>query len=83
MKLSTMKPLNTGCARKLYGSAVLVDPGPTGTPQAPGTLQWGGAYGHSWFIDRANRLSVVALTNTAFEGMSGAFPTEIRNAVYG
>ncbi|MFD2238211.1 serine hydrolase domain-containing protein [Aureimonas populi] len=66
-----------------YGWAVLVDPAPTGTPQAPGTLQWGGAYGHSWFIDRANGLSVVALTNTAFEGMSGAFPTEIRNAVYG
>lgn len=28
-------------------------------------------------------LSVVALTNTAFEGMCGAFPTDIRNAVYG
>lgn len=66
-----------------YGWAVLVDPAPTGTPQAPGTLQWGGAYGHSWFIDRVNGLSVVALTNTAFEGMSGAFPAEIRNAVYG
>ncbi|WP_336742171.1 serine hydrolase domain-containing protein [Aureimonas altamirensis] len=66
-----------------YGWAVLVDPAPTGTPQAPGTLQWGGAYGHSWFVDRANRLIVVALTNTAFEGMSGAFPAEIRNAVYG
>lgn len=66
-----------------YGWAVLVDPGPTGTPQAPGTLQWGGAYGHNWFIDRANGLSVVALTNTAFEGMAGAFTTDIRNAVYG
>lgn len=66
-----------------YGWAVLVDSAPTGTPQAPGTLQWGGAYGHSWFIDRVNGLSVVALTNTAFEGMSGAFPAEIRNAIYG
>ncbi|WP_274425255.1 serine hydrolase domain-containing protein [Chelativorans sp. YIM 93263] len=66
-----------------YGWAVLVDPRPTGSPQAPGTLQWGGAYGHNWFIDRANGLSVVALTNTAFEGMAGAFPVEIRNAVYG
>lgn len=66
-----------------YGWAVLVDPAPTGTPQAQGTLQWGGAYGHSWFVDRANDLTVVALTNTAFEGMSGAFPAEIRNAVYG
>ncbi len=66
-----------------YGWAVLVDPVATGTPQAPGTLQWGGAYGHSWFIDRANGVSAVALTNTAFEGMAGAFPTDIRNAVYG
>lgn len=65
-----------------YGWAVIVDPVPSSTPQAAGTLQWGGAYGHSWFIDRANGLSVVALTNTAFEGMSGAFPTDIRNAVY-
>lgn len=66
-----------------YGGAVLVDPAPTATPQAPGTMQWGGAYGHNWFIDRTNRLSVVALTNTAFEGMTGAFPTDIRNAIYG
>jgi CubicO group peptidase (beta-lactamase class C family) len=66
-----------------YGWGVLVDPAATGTPQAPGTLQWIGAYGASWFIDRANGLSVVALTNTAFEGMSGAFPGDVRNAVYG
>ncbi|MFC5354370.1 serine hydrolase domain-containing protein [Azospirillum himalayense] len=65
-----------------YGWAVLDDPAPTGTPQAAGTLQWGGAYGHSWFIDRENGLSVVALTNTAFEGMAGTFPTDVRNAVY-
>lgn len=65
-----------------YGWAVLVDPALSNTPQAPGTLQWGGAYGHSWFIDPANGLSVVALTNTAFEGMSGEFPINIRNAVY-
>ncbi len=66
-----------------YGWAVLIDPAPTGTPQAVGTLQWGGAYGHKWFIDRANGLSIVALTNTAVEGMAGSFPVEIRNAVYG
>lgn len=67
-----------------YGWAVLDDPAAAGTPQAEGTLQWGGAYGHSWFVDRRNGLSVVALTNTAFEGMTdaGAFPAEIRDAVY-
>ncbi len=65
-----------------YGWAVLVAPTLAGTPQAKGTIQWGGAYGHSWFVDPANGLTVVALTNTAVEGMSGAFPREIRDAVY-
>ena len=66
-----------------YGGAVLVDAKAADTPQAPGTLQWNGAYGHKWFIDPANELTVVALTNTAFEGMIGRFPVDIRNAVYG
>jgi CubicO group peptidase (beta-lactamase class C family) len=65
-----------------YGWAVLADPQLTGTPQTKGTIQWGGAYGHSWFVDPARNLTVVALTNTAFEGMSGAFPRDIRDAVY-
>jgi CubicO group peptidase (beta-lactamase class C family) len=66
-----------------FGGAVLVDPNATGTPQAPGTLQWNGAYGHKWFIDPVNALSVVALTNTTFEGMIGRFTVDVRNAVYG
>jgi CubicO group peptidase (beta-lactamase class C family) len=66
-----------------YGGAVLTDPALAATPQARGTLTWGGAYGHSWFVDPASELSAVALTNTAFEGMSGAYPAEIRDAVYG
>jgi CubicO group peptidase (beta-lactamase class C family) len=66
-----------------FGGAVLVDPVATGTPQAPGTLQWNGAYGHKWFIDPANEFTVVALTNTAFEGMIGRFTVDVRNAVYG
>lgn len=65
-----------------YGWAVLTDPAAAETPQAKGTVRWGGAYGHSWFIDPVNGISVVALTNTAFEGMIGRFPTDIRDAVY-
>ena len=56
-----------------YGGAVLVDAKAADTPQAPGTLQWNGAYGHKWFIDPANELTVVALSNTTFEGMTGRF----------
>jgi CubicO group peptidase (beta-lactamase class C family) len=64
-------------------SAVLDDPVRAATPQTPGTLQWGGAYGHTWFIDPAARLSAVILTNTAIEGVMGKFPAEIRDAIYG
>ena len=66
-----------------YGGAVLVDPAAAASPQSAGTLQWGGAYGHNWFIDPPQRLSVVMLTNTAFEGMNGALVTQLRDAVYG
>ncbi|AWK88416.1 serine hydrolase domain-containing protein [Azospirillum thermophilum] len=65
------------------GFPVLQDPAAAGTPQSAGTWQWGGVYGHSWFVDPARRLTVVALTNTAVAGMAGAFPDGIRDAVYG
>lgn len=64
------------------GFAVLRDAAASGTPQTAGTWRWGGAYGHSWFVDPARGLSVVALTNTLYEGMHGAFVDELRDAVY-
>jgi CubicO group peptidase (beta-lactamase class C family) len=64
------------------GWAVLADPEANGSPQAPGTLQWVGAYGNNWFVDPANRLTVVVMTNTALEGMWGRFKRDIRDAVY-
>jgi len=64
------------------GFSVLRDPALAATPESPGTWRWGGAYGHSWFVDRAQGLSVVALTNTLYEGMSGRFVTDLRDAVY-
>jgi CubicO group peptidase (beta-lactamase class C family) len=65
-----------------FGASVLKDPEQAGSPQSAGTWGWGGVYGHSWFIDPANRLTVVGLTNTTIEGMAGQFPTDLRNAVY-
>jgi CubicO group peptidase (beta-lactamase class C family) len=65
------------------GVAVLKDPELAESPQSVGTWKWGGAYGHSWFVDPVRRLSVVALTNTAVAGMTGPFPDAIRDAVYG
>jgi len=65
-----------------YGGAVLLDPSATGTPQNPGTWSWGGVYGHRWFVDPASEITSVLLTNTAFEGMNGQLPTDIRDALY-
>jgi CubicO group peptidase (beta-lactamase class C family) len=64
------------------GAAVITDPIAAQTPQSAGTLTWGGVYGHSWFLDAQRRLSVVSLSNTALEGMNGAFPAQLRNAIY-
>ncbi|WP_294993778.1 serine hydrolase domain-containing protein [uncultured Stenotrophomonas sp.] len=64
------------------GFAVLRDAAASGTPQSEGSWRWGGAYGHSWFVDPARGLSVVALTNTLYEGMDGAFVDELRDAIY-
>ena len=55
---------------------------PSRRRRRPAGWRWGGAYGHSWFVDRARELSVVALTNTLFEGMSGRFVNDLRDAVY-
>lgn len=65
-----------------YGGAVLVDPSVANTPQNAGTWSWGGVWGHKWFVDPAQRLVVVGLTNTAFEGMMGRFPIMVRDAIY-
>lgn len=65
-----------------YGGAVLTDPKAAMTPMSAGTWTWGGVWGHSWFVDPKLDLVVVALTNTAIEGMEGQFPIDIQNAVY-
>jgi CubicO group peptidase (beta-lactamase class C family) len=65
------------------GAAVLLDPQAAGTPQNPGTWQWGGVLGTHWFVDPAEKLTVVVLTNTAVAGVIGAFPAQLRDAIYG
>lgn len=66
-----------------YGGALLVDPAAAASPQSAGTMQWGGVYGHTWFVDAARELTVVAMTNTSLEGLFGPFPGAVRDAVYG
>lgn len=64
------------------GAGILLDPAAAGAPQAAGTWTWGGVYGSTWFVDPANRTTVVIISNTAIEGMIGAVTIAVRDAVY-
>lgn len=66
-----------------YFGAVIADPAAADRPQAPGSYRWGGVYGHDWFVDPANGISAVIMTNTAFEGGNGRFPKDVAGAIYG
>ncbi|MDB5529299.1 MAG: Beta-lactamase [Devosia sp.] len=65
-----------------YIGAWLDDPKVAQSPAAAGTNRWGGVYGHNWFVDRANGLTVVSMSNTGLEGCDGPFKDQIRDAVY-
>jgi CubicO group peptidase (beta-lactamase class C family) len=65
-----------------FGLSVVTDPAAVPSPQSAGTFAWGGVYGHQWFVDRVKGLTVVVLTNTTIEGLSGQFPMQIRDAAY-
>lgn len=65
-----------------WGVGVLRDPVAALSPMHAGSVRWGGAYGHSWWIDPTARLSVVMLTNTTFEGMAGPTRTAMEQAFY-
>lgn len=63
-------------------SSIIAQPELAKSPASPGTLTWGGAYGSHWWIDPEAKISVVLMTNTAFEGMVGQVVHDVANAVY-
>ncbi len=65
-----------------FGWSIVIDPVEGQVHFSAGTIKWGGVYGHSWFVDPKKGLTVVALTNTALEGMWGQFTTDLAKAVY-
>ncbi|MEL7639829.1 MAG: serine hydrolase domain-containing protein [Solidesulfovibrio sp.] len=65
-----------------FGASVLLDPQAAGHPGNVGLWSWSGVYGSHFFMDRQAGLSVVVLTNTTPDGMSGRFPHDIAEAVY-
>jgi CubicO group peptidase (beta-lactamase class C family) len=66
-----------------YGAIVLKDNTLAKSPQTAGTWTFNSVLGQSFFVDPERKLTVVAFTNTALEGGFGAFPIQIRDAVYG
>lgn len=71
---------NTGFG---FGGSILLDPAASGSPLSPGSWQWGGVWGHSWFVDPARRLTTVNLTNTMPEGMNGQLARDVAQAAVG
>ncbi len=65
-----------------YFGAWLDSPQLAGSPAARSTNRWGGVYGHNWFLDAQNGLSVVSMSNTGMEGCDGSYKDEVRDAVY-
>lgn len=64
-----------------YFGALVVDAAAE-TPASVGSTNWGGVYGHSWLVDPNNALTIVSMSNTAFEGCTGAYPNDLIRAVY-
>ena len=62
-----------------FGS-VLTDPAAAGSGWSKGTVNWGGVYGNTWYIDFERKRTVVALSNTAYEGLFGQFAQDISRA---
>lgn len=56
-----------------FGFGIVRDPDVVKTPKGAGSWEWAGIYGTTFWVDPVARLSVVALTNTALEGITGSF----------
>ncbi|WP_428568498.1 MAG: serine hydrolase domain-containing protein [Solidesulfovibrio sp. DCME] len=81
-QIGDLRPALAGHGRGFgFGAAVLVER-QAGQPANVGQWAWSGVYGSHFFLDRQAGLSVVVLTNTTPDGMSGRFPAEIATAVY-
>jgi CubicO group peptidase (beta-lactamase class C family) len=62
--------------------AVVLNPKTAKLPVSPGTIHWGGVYGHNWYVDREKGITVVILTNTALKGLYGNLKDQVLKVVY-
>lgn len=73
----------TGSTAFGFGGSILTDPAARESPLSAGSCAWGGVWGHSWFVDPARRMTIVNLTNTTLEGMTGQTTRDIVAAAVG
>ncbi|HVY88231.1 MAG TPA: serine hydrolase domain-containing protein [Hyphomonadaceae bacterium] len=66
-----------------FGGSILLNPAASGSFLSPGSYQWGGVWGHSWFIDPTRKMTILNLTNTMLEGMSGQLVRDVVAAACG
>jgi CubicO group peptidase (beta-lactamase class C family) len=78
----TGKHLHSPGVKFGYFGSVTVNPEAAESCVPAGTVKWGGVYGNSWLLDPSNGISLVAYTNTALEGCTGAFPNDLVKALY-
>lgn len=65
-----------------FGTETLSDPSRATGPERPGAFKGSGGYGHRWFVDPQLELAAVICTNSAPEGVRGAFVRDTRAAIY-
>lgn len=65
-----------------FFGAIVANPDEANTVMSVGALQWGGIYGHTWFIDRTHGLTGVSFTNTAMNACIGEYPEQLRRVIY-
>jgi len=67
-----------------FGLTVAVSKGPqaSGQPGSPGTYMWGGAASTTFWVDPAEQLGVVFMTQLLPSGTFN-FPAQLRAIVYG
>lgn len=72
VRVMTENQLGTADAAELgegvgfgFISSVVVDRARAKTAEHAGAFGWGGVYGHSWFVHRESRLSVVLIAGRA------------------
>lgn len=70
-----------GCGYS-HGWSVFFDTEVAAVPFSTGTWNWGGVYGHQWYVDPSRKTTLIVFSNTAMEGCTGRYPLDVRDAAF-